>query len=278
MDAAQETNVEQAALWNGPAGRGWVEAQAALDQMYKPFEELLAAAVAGGRVLDIGCGTGCTTLAVARGARGDCLGVDISAPMIATARARAERDGVAARFVCADAETYAFAPASFDALMSRFGVMFFGDPVRAFSNLRRAARKDAQLRFAAWRAPAENSFMTAAERAAAPLLPPPPARPPDAPGPFAFADRRRVGAILEQSGWADIEIRPLDIGCAFPERALDHYLTWMGPIGRILQEADARTRARVMAAVRPAFDPYVRGAEVCFTAACWMVSARVSTF
>src|ERR1019366_3164307 len=217
MDAAQESNDEQTALWNGTAARGWIAAQAALDRMYKPFEDLLAAAaggVADGRVLDIGCGTGGTTRAAARGTKGHCLGVDISAAMIAAAQARAEQEGVAASFVCADAERYAFAPASFDMVMSRFGVMFFGDPVRAFANIRRAARQDARLRFFAWRAPAENPFLTEAERAAAPLLPLAPPRPPDAPGPFAFADPGRVSSILDKSGWADIEVRAMDIACS----------------------------------------------------------------
>ena len=151
---------------------------------------------AGGRVLDVGCGTGSTTLAVARrlGAKGRCIGIDISEPMIAAARARAEREGTPASFIRADAQTHAFEPASFDMIISRFGVMFFDDSVRAFANLRRAAKQTPSLRFIAWRSAAENPFMTTAERAAAPLLPNLPARRPDAPGQFAFADRDRVHA------------------------------------------------------------------------------------
>ena len=272
------TQDEQHALWNGPAARGWIAAQDALDQMYQPFEDFLAAAaaeIAGGRVLDIGCGTGSTTRAAARGAAGHCLGVDISAPMIAAAQARAEQEAAPASFVCADAETYAFASASFDLLMSRFGTMFFADPVRAFANLRGAARDGARLLVFAWRGPAENLFMTAAEQAAAPLLLRAVSRrAPDAPGPFAFADPGRVRVILEKSGWADIEIRPMDVDCSFPESALVHYLTWMGPIGRILQDADAPTRTKVVDTVRAAFDIFVQGDEVRFNAACWKIDAR----
>ena len=229
-----------------------------------------------GRVLDVGCGTGSTTLAVARrlGAKGRCIGIDISEPMIAAARARAEREGTPASFIRADAQTHAFEPASFDMIISRFGVMFFDDSVRAFANLRRAARDDAELRFIAWRSAAENPFMTTAERAAAPLLPNLPARRPDAPGQFAFADQRRVHRILEESGWAEIDIRPIDVACTLPEKELVRYLTRLGPVGLILQEADERTRAQVIETVRAAFDPYVHGAEVRFTAACWMVGAR----
>src|SRR6185295_17722413 len=135
---------EQAALWNGPAGRAWVEAQELLDRMFEPFEDLLVNAIragSGSRALDVGCGTGSTTLAVARrlGPEGRCTGIDISASMIAAARVRAEREGTSAAFICADAQRYSFAPASFDTIVSRFGVMFFEDPVQAFANLRRAA-------------------------------------------------------------------------------------------------------------------------------------------
>ena len=122
MDAAHQTDDEQTKLWNGLAGRAWVEAQDVLDQMFKPLEELLAAAVSaesGGRVLDVGCGTGSTTLAIARllGVNGHRVGIDISEPMIAAARIRAEREGTPARFICGDAQIHAFEPASFDTII-----------------------------------------------------------------------------------------------------------------------------------------------------------------
>jgi SAM-dependent methyltransferase len=266
-------NEEQTALWNGPGGRGWVELQDLLDRVYQPVEDLLVEAVqpGPGRALDVGCGTGGTTLAIARrlGPAGAVVGVDVSAPMIEAARAR----GSTATFVCADAQRYAFEPASFDLILSRFGVMFFDDPVRAFANLRRAARDGASLRVIAWRSPQENPFMTTAERAAAPLLPNVPARLPDAPGQFSFADPDRVRRILDESRWADVDIHPVDLECAFPESELLRWITRLGPVGRALQESDERTRARVLEAVRPAFEPYVRGAEVRFTAACWRVLA-----
>jgi SAM-dependent methyltransferase len=279
MNVARQTDDEQEKLWNGVAGRGWVEAQELLDQLFKPFEDLLVEAVSvrsANRVLDVGCGTGSTTIAVARrlGANGRCIGIDISDPMLAAAQARAEREGTPASFIRANAQTHAFEPASFDVIISRFGVMFFDDAVRAFANLRRAARNDAGLTFIAWRSASENPFMTTAERAAAPLLPNLPARRPDAPGQFAFADRSRVYRILEESGWAGIDIRPIDVACTLPEKELIRNVTRLGPLGRIIDETDEHTRNKVLEAVRAAFDPYVHGAEVRFTAACWMVSAR----
>jgi hypothetical protein len=140
--------------------------------------------------------------------------------------------------------------------------------------LRRAAQDGAELKLIAWRGAAENPFMTAAERAAAPLLPNLPPRRPGAPGQFAFDDAQRVQSILAQSGWTDIDIRPIDAVCAFPEKELVSYLTRLGPVGRILHEADEPTRNRVLETVRPAFEPYVHGAEVRFVAACWMIGAR----
>jgi len=279
MDTTREIEDEQTRLWNGVAGRAWVDTQELLDQMLEPFEDLLLttmAAEAPRGVLDVGCGTGSTTLAVARrlGAAGRSIGVDVSNPMIEAARARAERERSPAEFICANAQVYGFDPASFDLILSRFGVMFFGDSVQAFSNLRRAASEDARLRFVAWRSAAENPFMTTAERAATPLLPGLPARRPDTPGQFAFADDNRVRAILEESGWAGIEIRQIDVACRMPEKDLVRYLTRLGPVGQILHDADDETRAHVAETVRAAFDPFVHGAEVRLTAACWMVDAR----
>ncbi|HEU4562728.1 MAG TPA: methyltransferase domain-containing protein [Longimicrobium sp.] len=269
----------QIALWNGVAGQAWVDEQALLDRTLAPFQDLLLEAVraAGARqVLDVGCGTGGTTVAVAQllGESGHCTGIDISEPMIAAARDRAERQRVPASFVCADVQSYAFETGSFDLFISRFGVMFFPDPVRAFANLRRAASDGAGLRFVAWRSPAENPFMTTAERAAAPLLPDLPARLPDAPGPFAFADERRIARILEESGWTSIDIQPIDVPCTFPEKDLVRYLSRFGPVSLALNEADEPTRTRVIEAVRAAFDPFVHGEDVRYTAACWMVGAR----
>lgn len=278
MDAVQPKPNEQATLWNGRSGEGWVAAQPVLDQMFAPMLDLVIEAVPAGfagRVLDVGCGTGSTTLAIARrlGGGGDCVGVDISEPMLGAARARAEQEGVPASFIRADAQTHAFTPAQFDTIISRLGVMFFGDPVAAFANLRSAAKDDARLSFICWRSGAENPFMTTAERAAAPFLPNIPPRRPDAPGQFAFADRGKVERILENSGWTGIAIEPADLVCTLREEDLPRYFTRIGPLGQVIHEADDDTRARVIDAARAAFDPYVYGPEVRFTAACWLVRA-----
>jgi ubiquinone/menaquinone biosynthesis C-methylase UbiE len=281
MERVDEGGVgeEQAKLWNGTSGRAWVDGQAVIDAMFKSIEDLLVETVhdgPGGRVLDIGCGTGSTTLAAARslGTHGRCVGIDISEPMITAARARAEREGAPVSFIVANAQSYPFEPASFDIFISRFGVMFFEDSVRAFANLRRAACNGARMRFVAWRSPAENPFMTTAERAVAPLLPDMPPRRSGGPGQFAFADARHVRRILEESGWSNIDIQPIDVPCVLPESELSRYFTRFGPLGSVLPQLDDQTRARIVETVRRAFEPYVHGAEVRFTAACWNVDAR----
>lgn len=270
---------DQKTLWNGPAGKAWVDAQELLDRLLKPFEELLVSEVrarSARNVLDIGCGTGATTLAIAKtlGERGAVTGVDLSEPMIAVARDRAAREQSSAHFICADAQSHAFEPGSVDLFTSRFGVMFFEEPMRAFANLRAAASAGAGMSLIAWRSAGENPFMTTAERAAAPHLPELPPRKADGPGQFAFADASHVRGMLVGGGWIDVDLAPLDMPCVLPLRDLNDYVTRLGPVGLALQQADDATRARVTEAVRAAFEPYVFGDEVRFTAACWVIRAR----
>ena len=279
MTTAEGSGNPQADRWNGVAGRNWVASQEMLEALFAPLRARLvevARAAAPAHVLDIGCGTGGTTLALARALAGNgrCTGIDISAPMLDAARAGAAEAGVEASFVLADAQAHDFPPAEYDLLLSRFGVMFFADPVAAFGNLRRAASGGARMLLHAWRGAAENPFMTAAERAAAPHLPDLPSRQPDGPGQFAFGDEIRVRRILSDSGWTNIEIRPLDLPLSMPEMHLDTYLNRLGPVGAMLQDADPELRRRVLAAVRPAFAPFVADGQVRFTAACWEIEAR----
>lgn len=265
--------------WTTRGGRSWAETRDLMEAMLRPFEPVLAEAareLEGGRVLDVGCGTGATTRALARelAGRGDCVGIDISEPMIAAAREATAELGLDARFVVADAATHGFPEGGFDLIVSRFGVMFFDDPVAAFANLHRAAAESAALRFVAWRSPEENPFMTTAERAAAPFGLEIPPREVDRPGQFGMADGGRVRRILESAGWTGVELDRIDVVCQLPERDLIRYFTRLGPLGKALDGVDEATFDRVVETVRPAFAPYVHGDEVRFTAACWLVDAR----
>ena len=202
-DAA--ANAAQIEFWNNAAGLTWAECQAQLDRQ---LAILGAAAMrslapaAGERILDIGCGCGETSYALAErvGATGAVLGVDISEPMLAVARQRSGTPGSATPdFLQADAQTADLGEAGFDAVFSRFGVMFFNDPAAAFANIRRALKPGGRLAFVCWRPMAENPWMRVPMEAALPLLPPQPPADPTAPGPFAFADSERVRGILDRS-------------------------------------------------------------------------------
>ncbi|MBB3889384.1 SAM-dependent methyltransferase [Phenylobacterium haematophilum] len=276
MPQAPSAPTDQAAYWNKTGGQAWVDLQDMMDNLNRPIEEALVERAfpgVGKRVLDIGCGAGATTLAMARrlGSEGLSLGVDISAPLIEIAVAQAT---AGAQFVQADAQTYDFDQATFDAAMSRFGVMFFSDFDAAFANIRRSLKPGAELVFACWRSPADNPMAVIPGRAAAPFLPPSPAADPLAPGRFAFADPERVRGILTRSGWSDIDITRLDTPTPI---ALDDLVTLslrMGPVAAALREADEATRGKVREAVENALEAEAVDGVVPMVAGCWLVTAR----
>ncbi|WP_018411590.1 class I SAM-dependent methyltransferase [Methyloversatilis thermotolerans] len=269
----------QKQLWNGAAGQAWVRARPLIDEVFQPFTEVLvdAARDCGARqVMDIGCGTGAVTraLSAALGDAAACLGVDVSAAMVDEARRLANGTASRARFLCADAATHAFPPAAADLMVSRFGIMFFADPVAAFAHLRSALADRGRLCGLAWRDPAENPFMTLAERTARPWLPDLPERRPGAPGQFAFADAGHVRSIFDAAGWRAADIRPLDIECSMPAQRIEEWFTSLGPVGLAMPSLDTSARDALIEALRNAFAPFVRGQRACFTAACWRIDAQ----
>ncbi|HVM99435.1 MAG TPA: class I SAM-dependent methyltransferase [Caulobacteraceae bacterium] len=255
MSEAAEPNAAQVAYWNENAGPTWVAMQDALDEQLEGLGQGVIAVLdpkPGERIIDVGCGCGATTLELARrvGPGGHVLGADISAPMLAVAKARAKAVGLTqADFAEVDAQTHAFEPA--DGVLSRFGVMFFSDPVAAFANLRRALTPGGRVAFVCWRAMADNPLMTVPLAAILPLLPEPPAAPPPgAPGPFAFADRDRLFGILKDAGFADIRIDAHDepMGYRRLETAVQTALS-MGPVG-MASRTNPDLRPRFEVAVR----------------------------
>jgi SAM-dependent methyltransferase len=274
-----EANAQQITYWNEVGSVPWVELQDLLDNQVEPMGRAVIEALAldaGERVIDVGCGCGQTVLALADrvGPQGKVAGVDISAPMLDVARRRAA-DLPQAELLQADAQTFAFEAAAFDAIHSRFGVMFFDDPTAAFANMRRALRPGGRLAFLCWRAMAENPIMTAPAQAAARHLPPPQPPAPGAPGPFAFADPERVRAILDEAGFADVELKPQDMPAG--GNSLEGTLTVsmrLGPLGAVLRE-NPQLRPLVEADIRAALAARQQpDGRVFLDSATWIVTAR----
>lgn len=268
-------NRAQIEQWNGPVGERWAANQVALDASLQPISEALFARAAVGpteRVLDVGCGCGTTTLRL-RALAASVQGIDISAPMLAVARARAAGDDVA--FTLADASTHAF-DTRFDVIFSRFGVMFFADPVAAFAHLRGQLAPGGRIVFACWRAVAENAWATAPRAIAGDLVPPEEPSPPDAPGPFALADRARLDGILAAAGFARRAIEPFDSVMVLgetAEQAADQALR-VGPLARAVRELPDATRAQIRARLIPGLARFAGPQGFALPAAVWLVDAR----
>jgi len=279
MTEPARPGVPDQGYWSRSGGSAWADLQTLMDRLYQPIGEAVADRAdppVGARVLDVGCGAGATTLDLARrvGPAGGCTGVDISAPLLEAARRRVAT-AANVDFIEADAQTHDFGEATFDAVTSRFGVMFFTDPDAAFANLRRATKPGGRLAFACWRSVAENALTQIPLEAATPFLPDlPPSPPADAPGRFAFADPERVNGILRRSGWTDIEITPLDTPTPLSlDEMLDLGLKF-GVLGTALPQQDEAMQARVREAVTDRLSAHLRDGIIPMSAACWLVSAR----
>jgi SAM-dependent methyltransferase len=271
-------NADQIAYWNETAGETWVAMQARLDKLIEPLGRAAMDALAirrGEQLLDIGCGCGQTTLALAGrvGPAGGVLGVDISRPMLAVAR-RAIAGFAQASVIEADAQVCAFEPGARDAAFSRFGVMFFADPPAAFDNVRKALRSGGRLAFVCWRTFAEQPWMNIPLAAALQHFESPTPPDPDAPGPFAFADPERVRRILDAAGFGDIAIKPHDqmTGPQGLDEAVEVALR-VGPLGALLREQPGKTEA-VVRSVREALQTHLGEGGVSLASAVWIVTAR----
>jgi SAM-dependent methyltransferase len=277
MKSPTENAAEQAAFWNGPGGKMWLASYDRIQRSVAPFgNAALAAAKAqpGEKILDVGCGTGSTTAELARevGPGGRVLGVDISETLIGAARQQ-HLDN--ATFEVGDAATYPFETAAFDLVFSRFGVMFFGDPVAAFKNLRRALKPLGRIVFLCWRTPMENPWGLVPMRAATPHLPPIERPGPEDPGQYSFGDRARVERILKQAGFGTPTFRTLDeqipMGKDIAE-VLDN-LAKFGPVARLFAESTPEQISKAKAAIGEALKPHAGPEGVHLAGACWLVSA-----
>lgn len=272
--------------WRGDLGATWARNSDIMDLKLNVFGEAAAAAlgpVEGKRVLDLGCGGGATTRALAEavGADGAAIGLDVSPDLVALAEARSKASGSAARFICADASTIRF-ETPFDAVYSRFGAMFFADPPAAWANLRAAAQPGAPLAIACWRAPSANEWAMLPLNAVKPFLDPVPPQPHDAPGPFAWAIPEETFApILSKAGWKNVAWRAVDAQLALGQgyddpdpvaRAMG-FAAEIGPLSRRLAELEGERREQALAALRSALEARLVGDAVLVAGAVWIVTA-----
>ncbi|MFF9481232.1 class I SAM-dependent methyltransferase [Streptomyces sp. NPDC014733] len=241
-------NTEQAAAWDGPEGAHWARHQDRWNAVNDGFNApLLDAAVLTptGRTLDLGCGAGRTTrLAALRTPHGSAVGLDLSGPMLAEARARAEREGIAnVSFVQGDAQVYAFDPGTFDAAISRYGVMFFADPVAAFAAVGRALRPGGRLAFICPADPPLNDWVTAVESLRG-LLPLGDLGKPGAPGMFSLADPEHIRAVLTAAGFTGVNVSQVQADGVWGENAEDaaEFLLGSGPGRHLLEQAGPAAR------------------------------------
>lgn len=279
--AGDDRNADQIAYWNGPGGQRWLARQEQQDATLAPVTQALLARArpcAGEFALDVGCGCGETTIELARRVApgGAVLGIDVSAPMLERARRRRPAD-LPADFALADATTHAFERGRCDLLFSRFGVMFFAEPVRAFANLRRGLRAGARSSFACWRAPRDNPWLMLPLQETYRHVPRLPEVPPGGPGPFAFADAASVRGILEASGYTNIACEAVDTALDLAngrglEAAVDAAMD-IGPASRALEGQPAAARAAARASIREALAPHETGGSIALPAGFWIVTA-----
>ena len=284
MAVPDQLNADQLAFWNGPGGARWVARQQHTDITMAPVLEALlvrAAPLAGERVLDVGCGCGAATLALARaiGPAGPVAALDISASMLAEGRARAEAAGIRnIDWMQADAATATLD--GFDLLASHFGVMFFGDPVAAFSHMRRAARPGARMAFVCWRPLAENPWMQVPLEAVYRYVPRRPKPEPHAPGMFAFADPQYVASILIGAGWSPPRLEKLDVDLDIAanrglEEAVDQTVN-IGAVNSALRDQPEQAVAAAIESVREVLAAHLDGASVRLPAAMWLVASELA--
>jgi SAM-dependent methyltransferase len=275
-------NSAQIENWDGAGGEHWVAEAARYDRMNERFAERIIEALApkaGERVLDIGCGNGALALAIAGlvAPDGAVVGLDISGPMLANARRRADATGaVNTSFEKGDAQIHPIAEQSFDAVVSRFGVMFFEDPIAAFTNLHRALKPGGSLAFTCWQDLFNNEWIMVPAGAALQHVPMPDFGEPGGPGPFSFADADRLRTVLTEAGFAEIEleevVRPMMIGDSVDDAIQFLQNSDMGDV--LFTGVDDETAARAWAAVRDALAPHATPDGVILNGTVWLATAR----
>ncbi len=275
-------NENMTAAWDGDEGAHWAANADRYDETVRAHHARLfeAAAIgAGEAVLDIGCGTGRTTRDAARAAgSGRALGVDLSGPMLMVARDRAVTEGLTnVEFLQADAQVHGFEPGTFDVVISRFGVMFFDDPVAAFTNLARAQPRGGRLALLAWQELAANEWLSTIRGALAMGrdLPTPPA---GAPGPFGLADPAYVAKVLDAAGYTDVDLAPVTspMQLGGDSDAAYAFVSTIGPVVGMLEGLEPDERREALDTLRATLDAHHTGDGVALGSSSWLITARLA--
>jgi SAM-dependent methyltransferase len=281
---AASPNTREVEYWNSAHTRAWAEEHEAIDRLFAGLTQValnLAAPQLGERVLDIGCGSGTTVLELASrvGPSGYVLGADVSKPSVEKARERIAAAGVRqAEIILCDVSTHTFPANSFDLVFSRFGVMFFAEPVATFTNIRKAMKPEGRLALAVFRTPQENTWATAALAAVRHMLPPitPPGL--EEPGQFSWADAARVHRILESAGFQDVSLTPHDPAMPLAARGgaaeAASFMCRVGPVVRALTDASEQRRKEVRGALEAFFRIHEGPQGIVLPGAIWIVTAQ----
>jgi SAM-dependent methyltransferase len=281
---AGSPNAREMQYWNSAATQAWADQHEPIDRLFAGLTQValgLAALKPGERVIDIGCGSGTTVLELAArvGSGGHVLGADISKQSVERARERIAAAGMRqAEVALADVSTHAFAPNNFDLAFSRFGVMFFADPIATFANLRKAIKPSGGLAMAVFRTAQENGWVTAPMAAIRHLLPPLTPPGPEEPGQFSWADPARVHRILEAAGFREVSLTPHDPAMllAGPGGAAEAttFAMLVGPVVRATLNASAQQREAVRASLEAFFQSQDGPQGIVLPGAIWVVLAR----
>lgn len=282
MADAVTVNEEQRRRWNEEDGERWVAEAENFDRMLAPYGDRVIAALSpepAEKIVDVGCGNGALALDVAArvGPQGHVLGLDLSGPMLALAKRRAGERGLGnVSFEQSDAQVHEFSSNDFDGVMSRFGVMFFDDPVTAFANLRSGVRSGGRMAFMCWQSPIQNDWVTIPAATMLEFVPMPEMPPPGTPGPFSLADPDRMRSVLGDAGWTDVELEPVEVRQLLGEDPASavHFLSETGIANLMLADTDDETKAKIWSAVETKLVEHTDDEGVHLTGRTWLVTAR----
>ena len=274
-------NQEQKEFWNEKKGKIWVSLESNIDKMLGPLGHHAIKILnpkSGEKILDIGCGTGSTSQSLSKlvGENGLITGIDISEPILNFAKNQLENRNIKnIDFIQEDAQTFNLSNFNYDAIFSRFGIMFFEDPFFAFKNIKKSLNSRGRITFICWSNREENDWITLSSKVASQFLELPPKNNPREPGPFAFEEYSYIKEILTKSGWKNINIKNhkenIIVGKTLYHAAA--FLSKMGPMSVPFENSNEKTKAKVIEALKECYSKYLIPKGVEFHFSTWIVSA-----